>query len=71
MDESGHVKQAGSIVTDRDGTAQLNVQGCPQLKDDLCAAYADLAQAYRNARVPLGAQWAAGEGRERYGCAIR
>lgn len=50
---------------------QLNVQGCPQVKGDLCTAYSELAQAYRDARVPQGAHWAAAEGRERYGCAVR
>jgi hypothetical protein len=50
---------------------QWNVEGCPQMKTDLCSAYANLAQAYRDARVPEGVQWAHTDGRDRYGCSIQ
>jgi len=50
---------------------QLNVETCPAVRSDLCAAFADLAQAYRDARVPEGARWAEAAGMERYGCAAR
>jgi tetratricopeptide (TPR) repeat protein len=49
---------------------QFNLEGCTRVKGDLCAAYADVAQAYRDARVPEGAQWAQDAGRQRYGCEI-
>jgi tetratricopeptide (TPR) repeat protein len=48
---------------------QLNAEGCPRVKADFCAAYAELAQAYRSARLPEGAQWAQDSGRTRFGCA--
>jgi len=53
------------------GVFQLNVQGCRQVKGDLCTAYSELARAYRDARLPEGVQWAIREGRDRYGCAVR
>ncbi len=47
---------------------QLNVDGCPRLKVDFCGASAELAQAYRDARIPEGVQWAQAAGKQQFGC---
>jgi protein O-mannosyl-transferase len=43
---------------------QLNMAGCPRVKDDFCGAYAALAQAYGDARISQGVTWAQNAERE-------
>jgi tetratricopeptide (TPR) repeat protein len=50
---------------------QLNTEGCARVKSDFCVAYGEVAQAYRKARIPEGAQWAQAAGRARFGCVVQ
>jgi tetratricopeptide (TPR) repeat protein len=43
---------------------RFNMEGCPRVKGDMCAAYAGLERAYRDARVLQGVQWAHAAERE-------
>jgi tetratricopeptide (TPR) repeat protein len=47
---------------------QFNLAGCPRLKGDVCLAFADLAQRYREARLPGDAQEAETAATQRYSC---
>lgn len=47
---------------------QFNLEGCPRLKGDICFAFADLAQAYRDARLPRDALQVQTAAVQRYGC---
>jgi tetratricopeptide (TPR) repeat protein len=50
---------------------QFNVEGCSRVKSDVCVAFAGLAQAYREARLPQDAQQVEMAGTQRYGCPAR
>jgi tetratricopeptide (TPR) repeat protein len=50
------------------GKWQLDLQGCPRVKGDLCLAFADLAQAYRDARNPQDVQRVQAAATQTYGC---
>jgi len=59
----------GSCAFVEAGTGwQFNLAGCPRLKGDLCFAFADLAQAYRDARLPLDVQRVEAAATGQYGC---
>jgi len=47
---------------------QFNLEGCPRVKSDVCAAFAGLAQAYRDARLPVDAQQVQAAGGQHYSC---
>jgi protein O-mannosyl-transferase len=47
---------------------QLNLQGCPRVKGDLCFAFADLTQAFRDALLPQEAQRVQSAAIRQYGC---
>lgn len=48
--------------------AQLNLTGCPRVKGDVCAAFADLARAYREARLPAEVEQVQTAATKTYGC---
>jgi tetratricopeptide (TPR) repeat protein len=50
------------------GGWQLNSEGCPRVKSNMCAAYGELGQAYGRARVVQGVEWARTAGKEQFGC---
>jgi protein O-mannosyl-transferase len=56
---------------ERGGGWQFDTEGCPRVKGDLCAAFADLASSYRDARLLHGAQQVQAVAVERYGCAAK
>jgi tetratricopeptide (TPR) repeat protein len=59
----------GSCAFVQRGAAwQFNLAGCPRVKGDVCAAFADLAQSYREALLPKDAQQAEAAATQRYGC---
>lgn len=58
----------GACAFVQQGKSQLNLGGCPRVKGDLCLAFADLAQSYRDARLPLDAQQAQSAATQQYGC---
>jgi tetratricopeptide (TPR) repeat protein len=47
---------------------EFNLAGCPRVKGDVCAAFADLAQAYRDSRSPQDAEQLAAAATQRYAC---
>jgi tetratricopeptide (TPR) repeat protein len=55
----------------RGGGSQFNLAGCPRLKGDVCTAFGDLAQAYREARLPIDARQVVDAGIQRYGCSLQ
>ena len=55
----------------RGGGWQFNFEGCPRVKGDVCAAFGELAHAYRDARLPIDAQQVETAGTQRYGCPVR
>jgi len=58
----------GACAFLQDGKAQLNLAGCPRVRGDLCNAFADLAQSYRDALLPADAQQAQSAATRTYGC---
>jgi tetratricopeptide (TPR) repeat protein len=46
----------------------FNLSGCPRVKGDVCAAFADLAQAYRDSRSPQDAEQLQVAAAQRYAC---
>jgi protein O-mannosyl-transferase len=50
------------------GRWQPNLQGCPRMKSDVCAAFANLASDYRDARMPQDVEQVQTAAVERYGC---
>jgi tetratricopeptide (TPR) repeat protein len=55
----------------RGASWEFNLAGCPRVKGDVCAAFADLAQAYRDARLPADGQQLESAGSQHYGCPAR
>ena len=55
----------------RGGHWQTNLAGCPRLKGDVCAAFADLAGAYRDARLPRNVEQLQAAAIQRYGCPVQ
>jgi len=53
---------------ERGANWQFNLEGCPRLKGDICFAFTDLAQAYRDARLPQDALQVQTAAAQRYGC---
>jgi protein O-mannosyl-transferase len=49
---------------------EFNLAGCPRVKGDVCAAFADLAQAYRDSRSPDSADQVQTAATERYACPV-
>ena len=54
----------------RGGGWEFNLAGCPRVKGDVCAAFADLAQAYRDSRSPDNAEQVQTAATQRYGCPV-
>jgi tetratricopeptide (TPR) repeat protein len=52
----------------RGGGWEFNMAGCPRVKGDVCAAFAELAQAYRDARSPRDVELVQAAATQRYGC---
>jgi hypothetical protein len=52
----------------RAGGWEFNLAGCPRVKGDVCAAFADLAQTYRDSRSPDNAEQVQTAATQRYGC---
>ena len=52
----------------RGGGWEFNLAGCPRVKGDVCAAFADLAQAYSDSRSPDDAAQVQAASARRYGC---
>jgi tetratricopeptide (TPR) repeat protein len=50
---------------------EFNLAGCPRVKGDVCAAFADLAQAYRDSRAPESAEQVQTAATQRYACSVR
>jgi tetratricopeptide (TPR) repeat protein len=50
------------------GGWQFNFAGCPRVKGDVCVAFGELAQAYREAHLPKDAQNVKDAGTSQYGC---
>ncbi|HUB77543.1 MAG TPA: hypothetical protein VMB03_02045 [Bryobacteraceae bacterium] len=46
----------------------FNLSGCPRVRGDVCAAFADLAQAYRDSRSPQEAEQLQAAAIQRYAC---
>jgi hypothetical protein len=70
MEQLARAYGEGSCAIERgNGWMQLN-EACPQLKEDLCAAVADLAELLRNARLPDAAAQFEARGRQQ-GCGAR
>ena len=49
---------------------EFNMAGCPRVKGDVCIAFADLAQAYRDARSPQDVEQVQAAATQRYGCPV-
>ena len=49
---------------------EFNLAGCPRVKGDVCAAFADLAQAYRDSRSPDNAEQVQSAATQRYACPV-
>jgi tetratricopeptide (TPR) repeat protein len=49
---------------------EFNMAGCPRVKGDVCNAFAELAQAYRDARSPANAAQVQAAAIQRYGCPV-
>ena len=47
---------------------QFNFAACPRVKGDVCVAFGELAQAYREAHLPKDAQNVQDAGARQYGC---
>jgi hypothetical protein len=47
---------------------EFNMAGCPRVKGDVCTAFAELAQAYRDAHSPDNAAQVQTAATQRYGC---
>jgi tetratricopeptide (TPR) repeat protein len=54
--------------TQRGARWEFNLAGCPRVKGDVCLAFAELAQAYRDSRSPDDAQQVLAAATQRYGC---
>jgi hypothetical protein len=52
----------------QNGRWQTNLQGCPRVRGDICTAFADLAGAYREARLPQGVAQVETAAVQQYGC---
>ena len=50
---------------------EFNLAGCPRVKGDVCLAFADLAQAYRDSRSAENAEQVQTAATQQYGCALR
>ena len=46
----------------------FNMAGCPRVKGDVCAAFAELARAYRDSRSPENVEQVQTAAAQRYGC---
>ena len=49
---------------------QFNVDGCPRVKADMCVAYSEMAQAFRDARLPGDGERAVDAARQ-HGCQVQ
>jgi tetratricopeptide (TPR) repeat protein len=52
----------------RGGGWEFNLAGCPRVRGDVCTAFADLAQAYRDSRSSESAEQVQTAATQRYGC---
>jgi hypothetical protein len=55
----------------RGDRVEFNLAGCPRVKGDVCAAFAELAQAYRDSRSPESAEQVGAAATQRYGCPVQ
>jgi len=62
------IPDGACAFTESGGRSQPNLQGCPRMKNDVCAAFAELSSDYREARMPQDAEQARTAAIQRYGC---
>jgi tetratricopeptide (TPR) repeat protein len=64
-----HIPEASCAVESRGAGVQLN-PACPKVRNDLCLAASDVAQAFTEGRNPAQAGVFRAEAAQRYGCAM-